>query len=104
MVARLMQTEPAVRITPENHPENRQEPVAEPKTTFSLASTVALGSLCSLVGMTVGSAAFSTSQLTGDRWEIICLIPLVATLCALFGGWVGAFFHMVRSDSQNKPH
>jgi len=98
MVARLMPAETPVKITPENHPENLPESTKEKETTVSLASTVGIGALCSLLGMTVGSAALSTAMLSDNRWEVITLIPMVGTAAAFLGGWVGAFFYMVRSD------
>ena len=100
MVARLAPLQTPLKLTPENHPENAPvEPVEQP-TTVSLASVVGIGSLCSLVGMTIGSAALSTSFFDGDFREVACMLPLVATAAALLGGWVGAFFYMVRSDRQ----
>lgn len=98
MVARLLTSETPVKITQENHPENAPKAPAEKPTTFSIAAAVSMGALCSLVGMTIGAAAFSTLQQTGTVWELICMIPLIATLCCFMGGWVGGFFHLIRSE------
>jgi len=105
MVSRLMPPDLAVTLTRENHPENAPPQTIEEKpTTLTLASAVGIGALCSLVGMTIGTAALSTAMLSDSRWELICLLPMVATAVALLGGWVGAFFHMVRSgDTKNTP-
>jgi len=102
MVSRLMETENPRILTAQNHPENAIEPETEKQPTVSLASTVGIGALCSLVGMTIGSAALSTSFQTGTQAEVACLIPLVATLVSFVGGCVGAFFYMIRSDSAAK--
>lgn len=102
MVARLMPTETPLKLTQENHPENAPPTPVEKPPRFTVASTVALGALCSVVGMTIGSAAFSTSQQIGDRFEVACMVPLVATLCAILGGWVAGFFHMIRSESAHR--
>jgi len=104
MVARLMPTETPVTLTQENHPENRVDVETEPQPTLSLASAVGIGALCSLVGMTLGSAALSTAFQADTKWEVIFLLPLVATAVSLLGGWMGAFFHMVRSDADKKGH
>lgn len=104
MVSRLLPREVPVTITPENHPENAPAVIEEKPTTITLASAVGIGALCSLVGMTIGTAALSTAMLSDSRWELICLLPMVCTAVALLGGWVGAFFYMVRSDnSKNAP-
>lgn len=52
--------------------------------------------------MTIGTAALSTALQSENRWEAIFLIPLVATTASLLGGWVGAFFYMIRSDASQK--
>lgn len=101
MVARTIPTQTPITLTQENHPENIVEPVEKP-TTVKLGHTVFLGILCGLVGMTIGTAALSTALLSDNRWEMIFLIPLVATTVSLAGGWVGAFFHMIRSDASQK--
>lgn len=102
MVARLVTTETPLKLTQENHPEN--EPIAseEVQPKASLAFTVGLGVLCGLVGMTVGSAALSTSFQSDSRWETLTLIPMVATLVSFLGGWIGAFCYMIRSDGSKK--
>lgn len=103
MVARLTSTQPVLKLTPENHPENAPAlPETEPQPTFSLASTIGLGSLCALVGMTIGSMALSTAFLSENKLEVLFLLPLVGLAVSILGGWVGAFAHMVRSDSQRK--
>jgi hypothetical protein len=51
--------------------------------------------------MTLGSAALCTSFQIGTRLEVACLIPLVGTLVCIVGGWMGAFFHMIRSESKH---
>lgn len=102
MVARTTPTETPVTLTRENHPENAVEPQEEKPTTVTLASTVCIGALCSLIGMTIGSAALSTSFQLSTFWEIVSIIPLVAATASLIGGWVGAFFYMVRSDASQK--
>jgi hypothetical protein len=102
MVARMISAEAPAKLTQENHPENAvAEEITEKPTTVSLASTVTIGALCSLVGMTLGSAALCTSFQTGTRLEVACLIPLVGTLVCIVGGWMGAFFHMIRSESKH---
>jgi hypothetical protein len=101
MVARTFETKP-VQITRENHPENQPEPVKLP--TVSLGATVGIGALCSLVGMIFGSAGLSTSFMADNAFEVLTMIPLVATLAALIGGWVGGFFWMCREESSKKPH
>ena len=97
MVARTMPAETPLKLTQENHPEN--EELKEKPTTVTLASTIGIGALCSLVGMTIGSAALSTAFQSDRTTEVVFLIPMVATAASLLGGWVGAFFYMVRSDS-----
>jgi len=98
MVARLLPTPNPRTLTQENHPENAPEETPEKDPTFGLASVVGLGALCSLVGMTIGAAALSTAFRSENAWEPITLIPLVGTAACLLGGWVGAFFHMIRSE------
>jgi hypothetical protein len=100
MVARITPAETPITLTRENHPENVEE--REKPTTVSLASTIGLGVLCSLVGMTIGAAALSTALQSDNRWEAATLIPLVAATAAILGGWVGAFFYMIRSDASKK--
>jgi|SRR6185503_7463065 len=100
MVARLAPEKEPLKLTQENHPENA-EPV-EKLPTVSLASTVGIGALCSLGGMTLGSAALSTAFQADGPWEVISLIPLVATLVCLLGGWMGAFFWMCREESSKR--
>ena len=90
-----------MQVTRENHPENRQEPEKLP--TVSLAATVGIGALCSLVGMIFGAAAMSTSFMADNSFEVLSMIPLVATLASLIGGWMAAFFWMCREAAQ-KPH
>jgi hypothetical protein len=101
MVARTIPAETPITLTRENHPENAVEAEEKP-TTVTLASTVFIGALCSLVGMTIGSAALSTAFQTSTFWEVVSMIPLVAATVALIGGWMGAFFHMVRTDMSKK--
>ena len=101
MVARTIPSETPITLTRENHPENIVEPVEKP-TTVKLGHTVGIGVLCSLVGMTLGTAALSTALQSDNRWETIFLIPMVATTVSLLGGWVGAFFYMLRSDASQK--
>lgn len=104
MVARLMPAQTPVTLTQENHPENRVEPETEKQPTLTLGSAVGIGALCSLIGMTLGSAALSTAFQADTVWEVIFLLPLVGTAVCLLGGWIGAFFHMVRSDAAQKNH
>jgi hypothetical protein len=102
MMSRLtFEHEPLV-VTRENHPENQQPETAKPPT-VSLAATVGIGALCSLVGMIFGAAAMSTSFMADNSFEVLSMIPLVATLASLIGGWMAAFFWMCREASQ-KPH
>lgn len=98
MVARLLPSETSRTLTQENHPENAPEPGTEKESKFSLASIVGLGVLCSLIGMAIGAAALSTAFKSENWWEPITLIPLVAAAAGILGGWVGAFFHMIRSE------
>jgi hypothetical protein len=100
MVARTTPAETPITLTQENHPENAE--LKEKPTTITLASSVGIGVLCSLVGMTIGSAALSTAQQSSSPTEVLFLIPLVATTASILGGWVGAFFFMIRSDSTKK--
>ena len=100
MVARLMPTQEPVKLTQENHPENAKP--EEKPATVSLASTIWFGALCSLAGMTLGSAALSSTFLADGPWNTVSMIPLVATLVALIGGWMGAFFWMFRDDAAQK--
>lgn len=103
MVARLRPEELRVTLTQENHPENVEAEKPEARPAITLASAVGLGALCSLIGMIVGSAALSTAFQSESRWEAITLLPLVGTLACILGGWLGAFFHMIRTDSPGKP-
>jgi hypothetical protein len=91
-----------LRLTQENHPENAPEGDTEQQPTISLASAVGIGALSSLVGMTIGAAALSTAFQSQNRWEVIFLLPMVGTAACMLGGWVGAFFHMIRSDMSKK--
>lgn len=100
MVARTIPAETPITLTQENHPENAE--LKEKPTTVTLASTVGIGALCSLVGMTIGCAALSTAFKSDNGMEVVFLLPMVATAASLLGGWVGAFFHMVRSDAMKK--
>jgi hypothetical protein len=95
MAERTTPTQTPFVLNQENHPENAE--LREKPTTVSLASTIFLGVLCSLIGMTIGSAALSTSFQSENRWEALTMVPLVATTASLLGGWVGAFFFMIRS-------
>jgi len=101
MVARAMENKP-LQITRENHPENQPEHSNLPS--VSLGATVGIGALCSLVGMIFGSAGLSTSFMADNAWEVLAMIPLVATLAALIGGWMGGFFWMCREEASKKPH
>jgi flagellar basal body-associated protein FliL len=100
MVARLMPTQEPLKLTQENHPENAKPEEKLP--TVSLASTICIGALCSLAGMTLGSAALSSTFLADGPWNTISMIPLVATLVSLIGGWMGAFFWMFRDEAAKK--
>lgn len=100
MVVRLAPEKESLKLTRENHPENAK-PV-EKLPTVSLASTVWIGALCSLAGMTLGSAALSSALMADGPWEVISLIPLAATLVCLLGGWMGAFFWMCREESSRR--
>lgn len=102
MVARRILESSPVTLTSANHPENAQEPEGERQPTVSLASLVGLGALSSVLGMTIGSAALSTAFKSDNGWEVICLIPMVATAAGFMGGWAGAFFHMIRFDHSEK--
>jgi hypothetical protein len=104
MVARLTPAQIPVTLTQENHPENQIQAETEKQPTLSLASAVGIGALCSLVGMTLGSAALSTAFQADTKWEVIFLLPLVGTAVSLLGGWIGAFFHMIRADAGKKGH
>jgi len=99
MVSRLHPFEAPARVTPENHPENAPEPAREKNPAAGLGSSISLGILCSVVGAIFGAAALSTSFQSENRWEALTLVPLVGTLVSIIGAWLGAFFHMVRSDS-----
>jgi hypothetical protein len=101
MVARSIPTGTPFTLTRENHPENISEPQEKPAT-VKLGHTVFIGALCGVLGMTIGTAALSTALQSDNRWETIFLIPLVATTVSLLGGWVGAFFYMIRSDASQK--
>jgi H+/Cl- antiporter ClcA len=98
MVARLLPTQTPRTLNRENHPENAPEPGTAKEPVFSLASIVGLGALCGLVGMALGAAALSTAFKSDNPWEPITLIPLVGTVVCILGGWIGAFFHMIRSE------
>ena len=100
MVARLAPMHESLKLTQENHPENAAPQEKLP--TVSLASTVLIGALCSLAGMTLGSAALSTAFMADGPWEVVTLIPLVATLVCLTGGWMGAFFWMCRDEATHR--
>jgi len=102
MMSRLTFEHEPVQVTQENHPENQREP-QEKLPTVSLAATVGIGALCSLVGMIFGAAAMSTSFMADTNFEVLSMIPLVATLAALIGGWVAGFFWMCQEGAQN-PH
>lgn len=100
MVARLAPEKELLRLTQENHPENAKPPEKLP--TLSLGSAVWIGALSSLGGMTLGSAALSSTFLADGPWNMISMIPLVATLVCLLGGWMGAMFWMCREESSRK--
>src|SRR5687767_7293319 len=100
MLARMIPTQEPVKLTAENHPENAK-PV-EKMPTMGLASIVGIGALCSLAGMTLGSAALSSAFMADGPWEVVSLIPLVAMLVSLLGGWIGAFFWMCREESTTR--
>ena len=100
MVARLAPTQAPLKLTQENHPENAKPKEKLP--TVSLTSTIWIGILCSLAGMTLGSAALSSTFLADGPWETVSMIPLVAMLVALLGGWMGAFFWMCREEATKK--
>jgi hypothetical protein len=102
MMARVTFDHEPVTLTRENHPENQPEPAKLP--TVSLAATVGIGALCSLVGMIFGSAGLSTCFMADTAWEVLSMVPLVATLAALIGGWVAAFFWMCREEASKNPH
>jgi hypothetical protein len=102
MVARTNPAEASLRLTQENHPENAPHADVEEQPTSSLLSAIGIGALCSLIGMAIGSAALSTAFLSDNRWEAITLLPMVGTAVCILGGWVGAFVHMIRSDSSSK--
>jgi len=102
MVARTIPAAAPLRLTQENHPENAPGEDAEKQPTFTLASVVGLGALSSLIGMTIGAAALSTAFQSQSRWEAISLLPMVGTAACILGGWIGAFFHMIRSDPSKK--
>ncbi len=101
-MSRLTFEHEPVQVTRENHPENQQETQKLP--TVSLAATVGIGALCSLVGMIFGAAAMSTSFMADNSFEVLSMIPLVATLASLIGGWMAAFFWMCREATSNKTH
>ncbi|HLY74822.1 MAG TPA: hypothetical protein VKU80_11950 [Planctomycetota bacterium] len=98
MIARPSPAQTPLKLTQENHPENAPREAAEKQPTITLASAVGIGALSSLIGMTIGAAALSTSFQSSSRWEAISLLPLVGTAACILGGWIGAFFHMIRSD------
>jgi H+/Cl- antiporter ClcA len=100
MAARLIPARELLRLTQENHPENAV-PKATPKLpTVTLFSMIAISAFCGLVGMTFGAAMLSTAFLADGMGEVVCLIPLVIAAVGLLSGWVGAFFWMVREESQ----
>jgi hypothetical protein len=102
MIARSNPAQTSLRLTQENHPENTPRQVEEKQPTITLASAVGIGALSSLIGMTIGAAALSTAFQSASRWEAISLLPLVGTAACILGGWIGAFFHMIRSDMSKK--
>lgn len=97
MVARLQEP---LKLTQENHPENAKP--KEPLPTMSLPSVIGIGALCSLGGMALGSAALSSTFMADGPWNTISMIPLVAMLVALLGGWMGAFFWMCREETSKR--
>lgn len=100
MVARLEMPQPSVKLTQANHPENAG--MAEKRPAMSLPSTIGICALTGLLGMTIGSAAFSTAFGTDNPGTVLYMIPLVTGLVALLGGWVGAFFYMCREEADKK--
>ena len=102
MAERWTETLQPFRLTQENHPENA--PIQEKQPTVTLFSMVALSALSGLVGMTFGGAALSSCFESEGPGEVVSMIPLVATLVCILGGWLGAFFWMIRQESQkNHP-
>jgi len=102
MITRSEPAQTPLRLTQENHPENAPREDAEKLPTMTLASAVGIGALSSLIGMTIGAAALSTAFQSPSRWEAITLLPMVGTAVCILGGWVGAFFQMIRSDMSKK--
>ena len=100
MATRWPETYAPLKLTQENHPENA--PAAEKQPTVSLFSMIALSALSGLVGMTFGGAALSSCFQGEGPGEVVSMIPLVATLVCILSGWLGAFFWMIRDESQ-KP-
>ena len=98
MVVRLTATREPLRLTQDNHPENAARPAKGPM--VSLASMIGISALCGLVGMTFGSAALSTAFKSDTAGEVLSLIPLIATGTCILSGWVGAFYWMIRDESQ----
>jgi len=99
MVVRWMPTQEPMKLTQENHPENAKPKEKNPG--MSLAYVVGIGALCSLGGMTLGSAALSSTFMAEGRGELVSMIPLVALLVSLLGGWMGAFFWMCREEEES---
>lgn len=100
MVARMIPTQEPIKLTAENHPENA--PAEETQATLPLASSIGICALSALAGATLGGAALSTAFLMDSRWHVACLLPLVALLVAIAGGWIGANFWMCRDESSKK--
>ena len=98
MVARTM-TQEAIRLTPQNHPENAVPP--EKPATLTLGSSVCICMVSALAGATVGSAALSTIFLMDERGHLASMVPLVAAVVSILGGWIGTFFWMCRDEEVN---
>jgi Na+/H+-translocating membrane pyrophosphatase len=97
MVALMTPTKEALRLTAENHPENAGAPAKSPPS--GLAATIFLSCLCAIIGMVFGSAALSTAFMAETTYELLSVIPLILLAVCILGGWVGAFFWMVREDA-----
>jgi hypothetical protein len=97
MVAMMTPTKEPLRLTQENHPENAVTAATSSPT--GLAATIFLSCLCGLIGLVFGSAALSTAFMADTPYELLSVLPLILLAVCILGGWVGAFFWMVREEA-----
>lgn len=90
-------TKEPLRLTRENHPENRIE--AESQPTVTLGSMVGICALSGVLGMIFGTASLSSMRLDDSPWGMTGILPLVALAVSILSGWLGAFFWMCRKES-----